>query len=264
MSVGALRRMTQWKDKLGVSTSPSPSPADNPEEALLAAADAEAKLGLLKLGLFSYPVLQAADILIHRATHVPVGEDQSQHLELTRNIAGSFNHAYGKQHLPLPATLLSPARRVMSLTDPSKKMSKSALAEGSRILLTDSEEVIRGRFKRALTDSLGDAYYDVETRPGVANLIEIAAHVENVPLEEMAERTKGMKLKDLKFLAAEKVVEELRPIREMYNDIMAMDKGYIDEVALEGAKKARQSARETMKMVREVVGLADPYQRGFR
>jgi tryptophanyl-tRNA synthetase len=156
-STGHLSRMTQWKDKTG----------DESEES-----------GKLKLGLFSYPVLQAADILVHGATHVPVGEDQAQHLEFTRDLASSFNHNFGgllkSTLLTPPQTIISPAKRIRSLTDPALKMSKSHPNDKSRILLTDDENVIRNKIKTAVTDSIEtEITYDPETRPGISNLIDI-------------------------------------------------------------------------------------------
>merc|ERR1711939_99457 len=157
-SVGYLSRMTQWKSKMALQD--NAKPFDTP----------------LKLGLFSYPVLQAADILVHRATHVPVGHDQAQHLEFARQIANGFNEAVGKSVLLAPQTLISPAKRVMSLTDPVKKMSKSDPNPKSRILLTDSNEVIRSKIKSAMTDSFDGISYEPERRPGVSNLLDIYYH----------------------------------------------------------------------------------------
>ena len=126
--------MTQWKEKT------SSNSKDGSER--------------LKLGLFSYPVLQAADVLVHQTTHVPVGHDQAQHLEFAREVAIGFNHVYGAGILTPPETIISPARRVMSFSKPSSKMSKSDQNPKSRILLTDSEEAIRGKIKSAVTDSV--------------------------------------------------------------------------------------------------------------
>ncbi|KAI9661668.1 MAG: Tryptophan--tRNA ligase, mitochondrial [Bathelium mastoideum] len=163
-SMGYLSRMTQWKSKLDLPDNASPF-------------DPTVK-AKLKLGLFSYPVLQAADILVHRATHVPVGHDQSQHLEFARECANGFNHNYGRV-LVAPDTLLSPAKRVMSLTEPHLKMSKSHANPKSRILITDGCEEIEKKIKGALTDSVSGISYDLVERPGVSNLLDIMFHLQD-------------------------------------------------------------------------------------
>ena len=154
-STGYLSRMTQWKDKTA-------NERENTER--------------LKLGLFSYPVLQAADVLVHGATHVPVGHDQAQHLEFAREVATGFNHAFGQEILVPPETLISPAKRIMSLTEPTTKMSKSHSNPESRILLTDSDSEIQSKIKSAVTDSDYSISYDPEKRPGISNLIDILYH----------------------------------------------------------------------------------------
>ncbi|KAF2258148.1 Nucleotidylyl transferase [Lojkania enalia] len=201
-SMGYLSRMTQWKSKLALpnNTSPlDPSPTGK---------------AALKLGLFSYPVLQAADILLYRTTHVPVGEDQAQHLEFARELAIGFNHVYApnsKGNVPLlvpPQIIMSPAKRVMSLTNPTKKMSKSDTDEKSRILITDNENVIKKKINRALTDSIEGVSYDREARPGVSNLINLIYHMDESVAsspEELAKEFDGMSLKALKEKVAETV-----------------------------------------------------------
>lgn len=218
----------------------------------------DAATAALKLGLFAYPVLQAADILIYRATHVPVGEDQAQHLELTRQIANSFNVTYGNV-FPLPETVLSEAKRVMSLREPKTKMSKSAKDEGSRIILTDENDVIRARFRKAVTDSLTDlgVTYDPENRPGVSNLVDIAAHIRGVGPEVIVEDAKGLSMKAFKEMVADEVVKVVEPIREEYKRINSRDDGFLDEIAAEGARQASASARETMRQVRDAIGIAN-------
>ena len=134
----------------------------------------------LKLGLFAYPVLQAADVLVHDATHVPVGEDQIQHIEFARECANNFNATYG-DHLVKPIAILSPARRIRSLKDPTQKMSKSDDDPRSRILLSDSNEAIAAKIRHALTDSVGDISYDPQKRPGVSNLIDICSMCRGLP-----------------------------------------------------------------------------------
>ncbi|KAK1768639.1 Tryptophanyl-tRNA synthetase [Phialemonium atrogriseum] len=243
-SVGYLSRMTQWKSKLSLSENTS-------------FLDEKAKSSL-KLGLFSYPVLQAADILVHRATHVPVGEDQRQHLEFARECATNFNHAFG-QHLILPETIISPARRVMSLQKPTHKMSKSHADPRSRILITDSEDEIRRKVSAALTDMTNSVSYDPDARPGVSNLLRLLSLFEvdgRRGPEELAAELEGASLGALKARVADAVVRGMAGVRERYHEFMEMDGGrYLDDVQEKGAVKARESAGETMKIVRSAVGL---------
>lgn len=219
----------------------------------------------LKLGLFSYPVLQAADILLHQATHVPVGADQAQHLEFARECATNFNHHYGggKGLLVAPATLTTPAARVMSLTNPHKKMSKTPWADHrSRILVTAPATEIEQRIRRAVTDSANAVSYDPEARPGVANLLDLLAQCspgEYRAPEDWAHELarQGAGLGDLKSAVAKAITHELEGVRERYNEIKAHKGGkWLEEVQEEGAEKARASAAETMRMVRDAVGLA--------
>jgi tryptophanyl-tRNA synthetase len=209
----------------------------------------------LQLGLFSYPVLQAADVLVHQVTHVPVGEDQSQHLEFARQCASSFNHQYG-DILIEPETILSPAKRIMSLTNPKKKMSKSDTNDKSRILLTDSREEIRKKIKAAVTDSEEGVTYDPDNRPEIANLINLLLHLENddslAPRDLIQDVTSKAALKDK---LTDTIDAHLEPIRERYNELISPDESdYLFDVAEEGAEMARASAEETMQKVREAVG----------
>ncbi|KAL2816363.1 hypothetical protein BDW59DRAFT_153258 [Aspergillus cavernicola] len=239
-STGYLSRMTQWKSKLQL-----------PEDASLENSEVRTKL---RLGLFSYPVLQAADILVHRATHVPVGEDQRQHLEFSRNTANSFNHIYGPI-FPAPEALISPAKRVMSLKEPALKMSKSHTDERSRITLTDSPEEVRRKIKVALTDSEPGITYDPVHRPGVSNLIELLSHLEEGrSCDEIASEYKSASLRTLKGDLSDKISEVLSPIREKYYSLMA-DGGKLDTIAEQGAQEARANAETTMKKVRGLMGL---------
>ncbi|KAJ2895919.1 hypothetical protein MKZ38_006037 [Zalerion maritima] len=240
-STGMLSRMTQWKDKSAKEGAPNQ-----------------------RLGLFSYPVLQAADVLVHGATHVPVGEDQSQHLEFARYTARAFNNAYplspssSPPVLREPTTILSPHKRIMSLTTPTSKMSKSdPQGAKSRISVISSPEHIRKSIRSALTDMQSDRIsYDPETRPGVSNLLDIfnsfdkEARTPEVLAEEIED------IRTLKHETAEAVVQGLAGVREKYLDIMEREnRKYVDRVAAEGAEKARKSADETMRKVREAVGL---------
>ncbi|EGP85071.1 unnamed protein product [Zymoseptoria tritici ST99CH_1A5] len=237
-STGYLGRMTQWKDKTS-------NEKDNSER--------------LKLGLFSYPVLQAADVLIHQSTHVPVGHDQAQHLEFAREVANGFNHVYGENVLTVPETLISPARRVMSLTDPTSKMSKSHLNPKSRILLTDSEDIINAKIKSAVTDSVEGISYEPERRPGVSNLLDLIYHCTEPNgaaggQETLAKEMQGMSLRVVKERAAAAVENLVRPIREKYAEIVDDDQ-LLAKTAEQGAEKARQSAEGTLLDVKRAVGL---------
>ncbi|KAI1489887.1 tryptophanyl-tRNA synthetase [Biscogniauxia mediterranea] len=281
-SMGYLSRMTQWKTKLQAN--------------LRHVELDDTTVAKLKLGLFSYPVLQAADILVHRATHVPVGDDQKQHLEFSRECVRNFNHAFGEVLIP-PKTITTPSPRVMSLTNPNNKMSKSALNERSRILITAEEREIRQRVMGAVTDMETTVSWAPWRRPGVANLLELLAqcrdrrdrHRHQDNLEGVAaadeearggegegredaeaqmkhsssaarlaeEEFAGASLKALKESVADAVVAELAGIRDRYREVLGRRGGaYIDEVEAMGAAEARKSAEDTMRAVRRVVGLS--------
>jgi tryptophanyl-tRNA synthetase len=210
----------------------------------------------LKLGLFSYPVLQAADILIHRATHVPVGEDQRQHLEFARKCATNFNHVYGKV-LVYPETVLAPIRRIKSLRAPTQKMSKSDDNAAARILITDDPATIWKKIMAAVTDSIPSVTYDPESRPGVSNLLEILAvfDCQSRPPDVLAAELSGASLKDLKATVANSIVDGLRGVSERYLEILSGNRSYLHRVQEEGAIQARANAAETMAAVRSAIGL---------
>lgn len=217
----------------------------------------------LKLGLFSYPVLQAADILLYNTTHVPVGEDQAQHLEFTRELAIGFNHLYNSHPsspmlLTVPQTLLSPAKRVMSLTDPTKKMSKSDPKPKSRILITDSKEEIRSKLRTALTDSIEGVSYDQEKRPGVSNLVDLIYHFNDsgaASPKDLANDMTDLSMKALKEKVVDTIEMGIRDIRERYEELMGTDQKLLIERADEGARRAEEIAEVTMKRVRDAVGM---------
>lgn len=236
-STGYLGRMTQWKDKTA-------GQRDNSEK--------------LKLGLFSYPVLQAADVLVHRTTHVPVGHDQAQHLEFAREVANGFNSVFGDAVLVPPETLISPAKRVMSLVDPTVKMSKSHPNPKSRILLTDSDNDIRSKVKSAVTDSEYTFSYDPEQRPGVSNLFDILYHVNDYAdgqsMQDLEKELQGSTMPAFKELVAKDIQATLKPIRERYEEVMA-DRRMLDDVAQDGADRAGRNAARTLRKVKRAVGL---------
>ncbi|KAM0668771.1 hypothetical protein ACQRIU_002333 [Beauveria bassiana] len=238
-SVGYLSRMTQWKSKLKLTQSSHLG---------------DGRVGnKLKLGLFSYPVLQAADILVHRATHVPVGHDQQQHIEFARECVTNFNHAYGP-HLVYPDIIKSPVRRVMSLTEPSSKMSKSHPLERSRILLTDNADTIHAKVSSALTDSLPGISYDAESRPGIANLLDILSIFDSEGRTATQLAADFISPRELKAAVSEAVIRGMDGIGRRYKKLLE-DPEFLDHVAAEGGKNARQSADETMHLVREAIGI---------
>lgn len=247
--LGWLQRMTQFKQKA-------------------AAAKSESSLGLL-----AYPVLMAADILLYRATHVPVGEDQQQHLELTRMIATTFNDRFGsnrpggKEVLPKPfpmveedaATLTGAPRkalsRIMSLRDPTKKMSKSDTSALGRIELTDSADDIRKKIRKATTDAVAGIHYDRDERPGVSNLLDIASAVTEKSVAELEAQYADYGTGAFKDSVADAVIAKICPIGESIKRYEA-DQAYIDQVLAAGAEQAAELAAVTMKDVKEVMGLA--------
>ncbi|KAG5752468.1 hypothetical protein H9Q72_001148 [Fusarium xylarioides] len=240
-SVGYLSRMTQWKSKLNISdkSNMNDKAASN-----------------LKLGLFSYPVLQAADILVHRATHVPVGEDQRQHLEFARECVTNFNAAYGN-HLVSPQTTTSPVQRVMSLQNPTEKMSKSSRSPKSRISIIDSPQEIKAKIKAATTDSIPGISYNREERPGISNLLDIMAifDPEGRKVQELGEQYSDLSPKQLKEMVSDAVIGGLDGIRDRYTELLDKGDKYLDSIEAIGAEKGRKSAEETMQVVREAVGL---------
>ena len=228
--IGWLKRMTQFKDKAGKKQ-------DN-----------------ANTGLFTYPILMAADILLYNADIVPVGEDQKQHLELTRDIAGALNRKFNKKILNVPEPLIQgAATRVMSLRDGTKKMSKSDASDASRINLTDSSDIIIQKLKKAKTDNLVDITYDPKNRPEVSNLINIfcalSMQAQNIVVEHY--QTKGFFI--FKNDLAELIISKLEPINIEYKKII-QDHKYIEDTLSNGANKARIIAQKTCKIVEENFG----------
>jgi tryptophanyl-tRNA synthetase len=226
--VGWLERMTQYKAK----------------------SQAQETVGS---GLLQYPVLMAADILLYQAAIVPVGDDQSQHLELTRDIAQRFNSLYGDTFV-VPATHLPlVGARVMGLDEPDKKMSKSASGSGHAVGLLDPPEVARKKIMRATTDS--NPAVDLETMgPGVRNLLAIHQAFTGWDNEQMRAHFDGMRYGDLKKTVAEAVVESLRPIQKRFNEIMT-EEGYLDSVLKQGMERVSPIAQNTVNLVKERMGL---------
>ncbi|OLL27151.1 Tryptophan--tRNA ligase, mitochondrial [Neolecta irregularis DAH-3] len=252
-SMGQLNRMTQWKSKFNAVT------GDQDEAESLS-------LSNLKLGLFAYPILQAADILLYRATHVPVGQDQHQHLELARQIARTFNNQFKSEVFLDPQAISSSSTsRIMSLRDPTKKMSKSHPDIRSRILITDSPDTIRKKIAGAVTDSVLGITWDPENRPGVANLLSIMNALDGnsgvtpsgisdeTTIEQkmqLAEKLAACDHKDLKAQVAEVVIESLENIRSEWNRLMG-DPEALKNLSYRNAGRARLIAQSTMSGVKE-------------
>jgi len=218
------------------------------------------------IGLYDYPVLMAADILVYRATHVPVGEDQKQHLELTRDIAQKFNNDFGESisargfgdsFFPLTEPIIQgPATRVMSLRDGTKKMSKSDPSDQSRINLTDDADAIAMKIRRAKTDPepLPSEEAALEARPEADNLVGIYAALADVTKADVLKQHGGAQFSVFKPALAELAVAKLAPIAAEMKRLV-QDPAHIDSVLAEGAARAQVIAAETMKAVKDIVGL---------
>jgi tryptophanyl-tRNA synthetase len=204
-------------------------------------------------GIFQYPVLMAADILLYQAAIVPVGDDQSQHVELTRDIAQRFNSLYGETFLVPETRLPAVGARVMGLDDPLKKMSKSESASGHAIALLDPPDAIRKKFMRATTDSNPGVDFNA-LGPGVENLLGIFQAFSEWPDDRMREHFSGMRYGELKKQVAEMVIAHLEPFQERYRAITA-DPSYLDGILLEGARRVEPIADATVELVKRRMGL---------
>ena len=228
--LGWLNRMTQFKEKAGKNREKAPA------------------------GLFVYPVLQAADILAYKATHVPVGEDQKQHLELSRDVAGSFNNRFAEDFFPLPEPMiLGDAARVMSLRDGTKKMSKSDPSDMSRINLTDDADAIANKIRKAKSDPHHGITWDVENRPEASNLLTIFAALSDRPREDVAAEYADAQFSRFKSDLADLTVEKIGPVTAEMRRLMA-DPGQIDACLAEGAERARAIADPVIEEVYDLVG----------
>ncbi|MEV6675159.1 tryptophan--tRNA ligase [Streptomyces sp. NPDC051162] len=233
-SDGEMRRMIQYKEK---------------------SARERATGGSVRLSLLTYPVLMAADILAYSADEVPVGDDQAQHVELTRDLAVRFNQRYGHTFTVPKAVLPSVAARVMDLQDPTSKMGKSHAETSGIVYLLDEADVVRKKIMRAVTDSGSSVVYDREEQPGVANLLEILAACVGGKPAELAEGYDSYGA--LKRDTADAVLELLRPVRERHAELCA-DPGYVDAVLRTGAERARKVARPTVDAAYAAIGLMPP------
>ncbi|XP_028847233.1 tryptophan--tRNA ligase, mitochondrial [Denticeps clupeoides] len=204
------------------------------------------------VGLYTYPVLQAADILLYKSTHVPVGEDQVQHLELAQDLARIFNKQFG-EFFPEPRALLSSTRKVKSLRDPSSKMSKSDPQNLATISLTDSPDDIVFKIRRAVTDFTSEVTFDPEGRPGVSNLVSVHAAVSGQTVEGVVRQARGLDTGQYKQVVAEAVVQRLEPLRREILRLRA-DRGYLESLLVHGARRARALASPVLIEVRRLVG----------
>ncbi|MEH2298789.1 MAG: tryptophan--tRNA ligase [Nostoc sp.] len=212
-------------------------------------------------GLLDYPVLMAADILLYQADKVPVGEDQKQHLELTRDIAARLNHQFGKPDQPvlkLPDPLIrKEGARVMSLADGTRKMSKSDPSELSRISLLDPPEQIQYKIKRCKTDPIRGLTFDDPARPECNNLLTLYTLLSGKRKEDVAVECQDMGWGQFKPLLTDTIIESLKPIQEKYQSITA-DKGYLESVLRDGGEKARAIANQTLSQVKTALGYSLP------
>lgn len=228
--IGELERMTQYKDKKakqveGVSSA-----------------------------LLTYPVLMAGDILLYNVNGVPVGQDQKQHLELTRTLAERFNSKYSETFNIPDALIVKEGAKIMSLQDPSKKMSKSDPLEKASIYLDDSEAVIRKKIASAVTDSDGIIKYDEVNKPGISNLLNILSCCTNKSISDLETEFEGVGYGEFKKAVADAIITLLMPIQEKYEKILA-DKDYLNKVLDDGAQKASYFARKTLSKVKRKMGV---------
>ena len=229
--MGELNRMTQFKDKASKH-------ADN-----------------INAGLYTYPVLMAADILLYQANVVPVGVGQRQHLEITRDIAERFNNLYGEVFTIPEAYISESGAKIMSLADPTKKMSKSDENKNATILLLDDRDTIIRKFKRAVTDSGSEVRFS-EDKPGVSNLMSIYGCVTGKTMEEIEREFDGKGYGDFKLAVGEAVADELEPLQKRYDELMK-DKSYIDQCIKTNDERAAYVAGKTLRKVHKKIGLTE-------
>ena len=228
-TLGELKRMTQFKDKAG----------ENQEK--------------VSVGLFDYPVLMAADILLYNTTHVPVGEDQKQHVELTRDLAERFNARYGNIFTIPEPVIKKETARIMGLDDPTKKMSKSASTALNFIALNDSPDEIRNKFRRAVTDS-GNEIRMSQEKPAINNLLNIFSEVANTTIRDLEAHYPGKQYSEFKSDLAEAVISYLTPFQEKYQTYIS-DRGQLVSLLQQGAQKLEETARTNISKVYRAVGL---------
>ncbi|XP_074963863.1 tryptophan--tRNA ligase, mitochondrial isoform X1 [Phalacrocorax aristotelis] len=204
------------------------------------------------VGLLTYPVLQAADILLYKSTHVPVGEDQVLHLELAQDIAQHFNKKYG-EFFPVPKAILSTTKKIKSLRDPTVKMSKSDPQKLATVNIADSPDEIVLKFRKAVTDFTSEVTYDPASRPGVSNLVSIHAAVTGLSIKEVLHQSAGLDTAHYKIVVAESVIQKFAPIRNEIKKLQE-DTSYLIKVLEDGAEKAKELAAPIYQEVRRLVG----------
>jgi tryptophanyl-tRNA synthetase len=229
VSYGELSRMTQFKDK-----------------------SARREAEFISAGLFTYPALQAADILLYDADEVPVGDDQRQHIEITRDIAVRFNHRFGNTFVLPKAVHPKAGARVMDLQEPTSKMSKSATSDSGLVYLLDDNASISKKFKRAVTDSDGEVKYDVANKPGISNLLDILSAATGKPIDELV--SQYSQYGTLKSDTGDAVIAVVEPIRTRFQELM-QDKGELARLLSIGNERARSVAAVTLQRAHSAIGL---------
>jgi tryptophanyl-tRNA synthetase len=228
--MGQLHRMTQFKDKSDKAKS-------------------------VNAGLFTYPSLMAADILLYRADLVPVGEDQKQHIELCRDLVGIFDHRYGKDILKMPEPFIPKVgARIMSLQEPDKKMSKSDENPKNFVSVIEDDKSIEKKIKAATTDLETEVKFNLEKKPGISNLLTIYSVLSGKTIPELETQYQGKMYGHLKVDLAEVVIQKLRPVREKYQDLMK-NKDHLNALMKAGREKAQARAQKTLHAVYEATGL---------
>lgn len=227
LSMGQLNRMIQYKEK-----------SENKD--------------FVSVGLFDYPALMAADILLYDTTEVPVGEDQKQHVELTRDVAERFNTKYGETFVLPEPVIPKVGARIMSLVEPTKKMSKSDPNRLATLYILDSKDEIREKLKGATTDSGNEIKYDAENKPGISNLLDIYSQAAGITIEEAEEKFKGLSYKDFKDAVAEAVIDLLSPLQEKYKKLK--ESSELMNILREGAQKSSEISHKKLLEVYEKVG----------
>lgn len=230
--VGEMQRMTQFKDKAAKNE-------DN-----------------INMGLFDYPVLMASDILLYQSHFVPIGIDQQQHMEITRDIAIRFNNIHGDVFTIPEGYYPKVGAKIFSLQDPTAKMSKSDPDPNAAISIIEDPDSIARKIKRAVTDSEREVRFDFDKKPGVSNLLVILSAMKDEPLENVVDEYTGYSYKDIKQVVAEAIIERFSPIREEYARLMK-DKAYLISVAKEGAEQASYLANKTLRKVKRKIGLVE-------
>lgn len=228
-NIGELNRMTQFKDK-------------------------STNTNNINVGLFAYPTLQAADILLYKANLVPVGADQKQHLELCRDIAIRFNHQYGEVFTVPDPLIATTGAKIMSLQNPNKKMSKSDSSNFSYISLLDDTKLIEKKFKKSVTDSDNIITYDEQNKPGVTNLLNLLHLSSNISIDELLLEFHNKGYGELKLATASAITKLLIPIQEKFYDIK-YDQKLLQDIIVDGAAKANIMANQTLQQVKNAIGL---------